>query len=129
MKAGTWPRIDRKEADAVAKVKRGLKSSGPKMTPIRKSARDEECTLRFPLVCNYRTDTTVLCHSNRLSDGKGIGLKAPDTAAAYGCEACHAVLDGRAPRPEGFTYERMQEMFDIGVERTHARLRKKGLIA
>lgn len=105
-----------------------LRSSRPRMTRIRASARDEECTLRFPLVCNRRTDTTVLCHDNRLESGKGMGLKAPDTSAAYGCSACHDVLDGRAPRPAGMTYENMMERFDRGVERTHERLRAKGLM-
>lgn len=109
-------------------VKRRMKSSGPRMTKIRASARDEECTLRFPGVCNWRTDTTVLCHSNLLEDGKGAGLKAPDTAAAYGCAACHDTLDGRAPRPKGLTYEAMIELFKKAVTLTHARLRAKGLM-
>ncbi|KAF1042575.1 MAG: putative nuclease YbcO [Herbaspirillum frisingense] len=102
--------------------------SRPKTTKIRSSARDQECTLRFPLVCNHRTDTTVLCHSNQLKDGKGMGLKAPDTRAAYGCSACHDVLDGRAPRPNGFTYEAMQEAFEEGVRCTHTILARMGLL-
>ena len=105
-----------------------LKSSRPKTTKIRQSARDEECTLRFPGVCNFRTDTTVLCHSNRLADGKGMGLKASDLNAAFGCSACHDCLDGRAPRPEGFDYETMLYMFDKAVQITHMRLRAKGLM-
>jgi hypothetical protein len=105
-----------------------LRSSRPRMTPIRKSAQGEECTLRFHMICNWRTDTTVLCHSNLLADGKGGRLKAPDTCAAYGCSACHDVLDGRATRPADMTYETMLELFALGVERTHARLRVKGLM-
>jgi hypothetical protein len=105
-----------------------LKSSRPKSTPIRKSAKGEECTLRFPGVCNHRTDTTVLCHSNALADGKGMGLKAPDTAAAYGCHACHDVLDGRAPRPAGMTQETMLDLFRMAVKVTHVRLMAKGLL-
>ena len=104
--------------------KRGLKTSRPKMTPIRASAKDEECTLRFPC-CNYRTDTTVLCHRN----GAGAGMKAEDTDAAYGCYACHMVLDGHAPRPEGFTRDMMLARFNAAVELTHIRLAVKGLIA
>lgn len=105
-----------------------LKSSRPKSTPIRKSARGEECTLQFPYVCNHDSSTVVLCHSNSLADGKGMGLKAPDTAAAYGCASCHDLLDGRAPRPDGFTHEMMIERFYEAVEATHARLRAKGLL-
>ncbi|MDR6394648.1 nuclease domain-containing protein [Herbaspirillum seropedicae] len=104
------------------------KTSKPKMTKIRASARDQECTLRFPQVCNHRTDTTVLCHSNQLKDGKGMGLKAPDTRAAYGCSACHDVLDGRAPRPAGMTHEQMLERFKAAVRLTHQVLARKGLL-
>jgi len=102
--------------------------SRPKMTKIRASALDQECTLRFPLVCNHRTDTTVLCHSNQLKDGKGMGLKAPDTCAAYGCSACHDVLDGRAPRPAGMSHEQMLERFEEAVTLTHQVLARKGLL-
>jgi hypothetical protein len=98
--------------------KRALKSSFPKSSKIRQSARDKECTLRFPGTCNGRTDTT----------GKGMGLKAPDTRAAYGCSACHDVLDGRAPRPAGMTYESMNELFDAGVRETQAQVARAGLM-
>lgn len=104
------------------------KASKPTMTKIRASARDQECTLQFPLVCNHRTDTTVLCHSNQLKDGKGMGLKAPDTRAAYGCSACHDVLDGRAPRPAGMSQEQMLERFEEAVLLTHQVLTRKGLL-
>jgi len=129
MKRSAFARAERKAATSFAKLQRkSMKARGLRMTPIRASARDEECTLRFPLACNRRTDTTVLCHSNQLADGKGAGLKAPDTSAAYGCSACHDVLDGRARRPAGMTYESMLDLFALGVERTHARLRAKGLM-
>lgn len=104
-----------------------LKPSRPKTTPIRQSARDEECTLRLP-GCNLRTDTTVLAHSNRLSDGKGMGLKASDLNACYACMNCHDVLDGRAPRPANMTYEALQDAFTHAVAITRARLKAKGLI-
>lgn len=104
-----------------------MRKSRAKSTPIRRAARNQECTLRFP-VCNYDTSTTVLCHSNELADGKGIGLKAPDTAAAFGCSACHDVLDGRAPRPEGFSRELMIAQFKDGVEQTHRILKRVGLL-
>lgn len=105
------------------KRKRAMKTTRPKMTAIRLSAKDEECTLRFPC-CNYRVDTTVLCHRN----GAGGGMKAPDTDAAYGCFACHVVLDGHATRPDGFTRDMMLARFDGAVRLTHIRLAVKGLI-
>jgi hypothetical protein len=102
--------------------------SRPKQTKIRASARGQECTLRFPYTCNFRTDTTVLCHSNQLKDGKGMGLKAPDTRAAYGCSDCHDVLDGRRPRPNGLTHENMLERFEEAVRLTHTILARKDLL-
>lgn len=95
------------------------------MSKVRESAGGETCTLRFPGVCNFNEETTVFCHSNRLEDGKGMGLKAK--VGAYGCSACHDVLDGRAPRPDGMSYEAMQERFDDAVSATQARLTAKGL--
>jgi len=103
--------------------KRPMKTTRPKMTAIRQSAQNKECTLRFPC-CNYRIDTTVLCHRN----GAGGGMKAPDTDAAYGCYPCHQVLDGQAPRPEGFTREAMLARFDVAVRLTHIELAVQGLI-
>jgi hypothetical protein len=76
------------------RARKPLKSSRPKTTPIRASAHMQECTLRFPGICNRNPETTVWCHSNLLRDGKGMGLKAPDEQGCYGCSDCHAWLDG-----------------------------------
>lgn len=109
-------------------IKRGttrLKLRGPKMTPIRKSAKGEECTLRFPFgICNYDTSTTVLCHEN----GAGAGMKSLDEEGVYGCYACHMVLDGQAPRPAGFTRELMLTLFKTANEQTRRILVRKGLL-
>lgn len=113
---------------AELKARTRIKSSKPKTTPIRKSAKGEECTIRLPMVCNYDTSTTVLCHSNELADGKGMGLKAPDTKAAYGCSACHDVIDGRRPRPEGLSYELMIALFQEAIAQTNRILKRKGLL-
>jgi hypothetical protein len=120
-----------KKADEEAKapkVRKTLKSSRPKMTPIRRAARGQDCKIRLPGVCNYDPATTVLCHSNFLKDGKGMGLKAPDTAAAFGCSSCHDVLDGRRPRPEGMTEIDVENHFYVGMKRTHDTLRQMGLM-
>lgn len=112
-------------------MKRGtsrMKSRGPKMTPIRKSAKNEECTIRLPGVCNFDPATTVLCHSNESTDGKGMGLKASDERAAYGCSACHDVVDGRRPRPEDMSLELMLSMFREAIAQTNRILRRKGLM-
>ena len=107
------------------KRKAGLKSNGPRSTPIRRAARGQDCTLRLD-VCNFDPDTTVLCHSNFLADGKGMGLKAPDTAAAFGCSACHDVLDGRRPRPTDLSLAGLEAAFRAAVSRTHEILRSMG---
>ena len=109
------------------KRKAGLKSKGPRSTPIRRAARGQECTLRLA-VCNFDPDTTVLCHSNFLADGKGMGLKAPDTAAAFGCSACHDVLDGRRPRPAGLSLLDLEGAFYVAMRQTHEILRTMGLL-
>lgn len=112
-------------------MKRGtsrMKSRGPKMTPIRKSAKGEECQIRLPGVCNFDPATTVLCHSNEQADGKGMGLKASDQNAAYGCAACHDTVDGRRPRPDGMSYELMLSMFREAIAQTQRILKRKGLL-
>lgn len=116
------------QREPVLKSTSKLKSRGPKMTPIRRAARGQECTLQIPGICNGDTSTVVLCHSNSLADGKGMGLKAPDTAACFGCSACHDVLDGRRPRPEGMTKDDVDGTFRGAVQRTHVVLREKGLM-
>lgn len=109
------------------KKRTAIKVRRTKLTKIRAAARGQDCLLRFP-ICNWRTDTTVLCHSNLLEDGKGMGYKAPDERAAFGCSACHDVLDGRASRPAGFTYDQMISRFNQAVEATHVVLRRLGLL-
>ena len=106
-----------------------MKSRGPRMTPIRRAARGQDCTLQLPGICNCDPETTALCHSNELTSGKGMGLKAPDTEAAFGCSACHDVLDGRRPRPHWMTYEMLLGAFERAKLKTHAILRNMGLIA
>lgn len=110
------------------KPRRSLKSKGPKMTPIRKSARGEECTLRFPGICNRNPETTAWCHSNRLADGKGIGLKAPDEQGCYGCSDCHAWLDG-GYASAGEDRATVDARFDAARAESQMILRSKGLMA
>lgn len=105
-----------------------MKSSGPKMMPIRKAARGQDCTLRIPGVCNWNPETTVLCHSPFLESGRGMGLKAPDEEACFGCSACHDVLDRRVPGPSWLTPFKLEGAFIRAKNLTHEILKKKGLI-
>lgn len=103
-----------------------MKAGRPKMTPIRKSAKGEDCTLRFPGICRNRTETTVWCHSNRYQDGKGGGLKARDEEGCYGCFECHTFLDGgyagHMPR------EVVDKFFDLARAESQKILKRKGLM-
>jgi hypothetical protein len=127
-RTGTLKRSSLARKKPIGRAKTLLKSTRPKMTPIRRAARGQECTLQILGVCNGEPETVVLCHSNSLADGKGMGLKAPDTAACFGCSSCHDILDGRRPRPHGMTAENVDAYFRYAVERTHAILRSKGLM-
>lgn len=106
-----------------------IKRKSKPLSKIRLSARGEECTVRLPYICNFNPDTTVLAHSNKQEHGKGMGLKADDEFAAYCCSSCHDVIDGRAPRPDGMSYEVMLGYFEAGIKRTREILRRKGLIS
>jgi hypothetical protein len=101
-----------------------MKASSPTMTPARKAARGQDCTLRIPGVCNQNPETVVLCHSNRLEHGKGMGIKADDKYACFGCSSCHDVLDGRANRPDGLSHDGLQEIFDRAMNETQDLLNK-----
>ena len=60
------------------------------MSKIRKSARNEDCSLRVSSKCQDG-ETVVLCHIN--SNRKGVGMKSPDIFGLYGCFWCHQRLD------------------------------------
>jgi hypothetical protein len=105
-----------------------MKSARPKMTPIRKSARGQECTLRFPGICNRNPETTAWCHSNRLEDGKGMGLKARDEEGCYGCSDCHAWLDG-GYASAGAQRGPVEARFDAARIESQEILKQKGLMA
>lgn len=94
---------------------------------IRDAANGQDCTLRLPFVCNGNPQTTVLCHSNSMRDGKGKSIKASDDRACFGCSSCHAVLDGQAPLRGGLTREMVAEEFERAVVETHGILRAMGI--
>lgn len=114
---------------AVQLTRKPIKKSRAKSTPARRAARGRDCTLMLLGVCNRDPATTVLCHSNRLADGKGMGLKAPDSAACFGCSNCHDVLDGRRPLPGWMTRQQLDDTFDRACTITRKQLKQEGLIA
>lgn len=72
-----------------------------KSQALRDAARNEDCTFEIVGTCNYRSETTVLTHLP--DETNGMGTKSCDLSAAFGCSACHDVIDGRVKRefPEG----------------------------
>jgi len=91
------------------------------MSKIRKSAKGEDCQIRIPGVCDFNSETTVLCHQG----GAGIALKSSDIHASYGCYKCHAVIDGAKSE---FSKEEIKLMFYDGMVRTQLILLEKELI-
>lgn len=116
-------------AAAQLKTRMPMKKSRAKSTPARRAARGRDCTLKIPGICNRDPATTVLCHSNRLADGKGMGLKAPDTEACFGCSDCHDVLDGRRPLPGWMTRRQLEDTFDRARAITQEQLKQEGIVA
>ena len=90
---------------------------------ITQSARGEECQIRIPFICNHNSETTVFCHA----DGGGMGMKSPDCEGAYGCSACHDVVDGRV-KPTSLMWYEIDLDFYAGQRRTRAILIEKGLL-
>lgn len=110
------------------KSRRTLKTSRPKSTPIRQSARDEHCTLRLCGVCRVEPGNVVWAHSNRGEHGKGAGLKAEDQYGCYACFWCHAVYDRQMQMPSGMDRAHVETEFTRAMGESRAKLRAKGLI-
>lgn len=92
---------------------------------LRKEAKDRQCMIRIPGVCNGDDSTTVLAHLN----GGGMAMKRPDTSGAWACSACHDVVDGRVRvDPSEFARFEVAVMFLEGVIRTQEQLISEGKI-
>jgi hypothetical protein len=92
---------------------------------LRDYAKGKPCLIRLPRICNGRNETTVLCHE-RVSGFSGAGLKSPDFFAAWGCSACHDVVDGRVDA--GLTYDERRLALSDGVRATQLCLLNAGII-
>lgn len=65
------------------------------------ACKGQKCYLQIPHICKGKKETVAPCHSNFLTDGKGLGLKAPDEKTVPGCVDCHFWLDqGNSPKEE-----------------------------
>ena len=72
------------------------KGSKPEVSkPVRDAARNAECMLKLPYVCDNRTDTVVFCHL-RIFNLAGAGQKPDDLFGIDACSSCHQVLDDKS---------------------------------
>ncbi len=95
------------------------------MSKITESARNEECQIRMPGICNGNPETVVWCHANGSAAGKGIGMKSPDLLGAYGCSSCHDEYDRRTSKLDLIT---ARLYFAEGHYRSLVKLIERGLV-
>lgn len=95
------------------------------MSKLRDAARDQECQVRIPGICNFNRETTVLAHY-RLSGTCGTSMKPLDLAGSWACSDCHDVIDGR--RNTAIPRETLDLMHAEGVFRTLHALHKRGML-
>ena len=95
-----------------------------KQDKYTKSARGQACTIRIPGVCKPAPDneTTVPCHLN----GAGLGIKHSSIHLAYGCNACHDVVDHRVRTD--WTDDQIQRWFLEAVIRTQILMIQNGVL-
>jgi len=93
------------------------------MSKLRDAARNQNCMVRIPGICNFNSETTVLAHY-RLSGTCGLAMKPMDLLGAWACSDCHHVLDGR--RNTAYDRSTLDLMHLEGMCRTIAALYKQG---
>lgn len=95
------------------------------MSKLTKAARDRECQVRIPGICNGNPETTVLAHY-RLAGTCGVGMKPHDLLGAWACSSCHDEIDRRTRRIDADS----AAMAHLeGVIRTQSILIKEGKVA
>jgi len=95
------------------------------MTNLRKIARDRDCQVRIPGICNFDPATTVLAHY-RLAGTCGMGLKPHDLLGAWACSSCHDEIDRRT---RNIPADEAQLAHLQGVIRTLAELIKEEVLS
>lgn len=103
------------------------------MTDLRKLARGRACTIRVPSHCTNDPEQVVLCHYRRTFFPPSAGFrdpsngwKSPDWLAAYGCFACHQIVDGQ--RDVGLSTDSRRLLLAEGIFRTWRILIDEGVI-
>ena len=90
--------------------------------PLREAARNRQCMVRIPGVCNHNPETTVLAHR---PSGK-LAVKADDADACWACYDCHKWLDEEWVRH--VTKSERDTVFERAVWDTQLILHKEGLM-
>ena len=106
-----------------------VRSSG-----IMRAAEGSPCTLRIASFIPGRkcssVETTVACHLPVW--GKGVSTKVTDMATAFGCAACHAIIDGVDQDARRYLEDKygsaMLNRMLHGLTETHALLIQRGVI-
>lgn len=75
--------------------------------------------------CSGNCETVVLAHY-RMSGICGMGMKPPDIFAAWCCDHCHSIADGRQKAPPNYTRNDVRLALAEGVIRTLYELDKMG---
>ena len=104
------------------------RKSRTRSTPVRASARGQDCTLQFP-GCRNDRETVVLAHL-RVFGGGGVGVKPCDLEGVFACHWCHDRLDGRVNwiRTEAGQQFDFWESIARALVRTHRALRAAGIV-
>ena len=95
-----------------------------KQDKYTRSARGQPCQIRIPGHCKPAPDneTTVPCHLN----GAGMAMKHSSIHIAYGCNACHDIVDGRVT--PGWSENQINIWFLEGVIRTQIIMIEEGIL-
>lgn len=96
-----------------------------RQSKLTRAARDRECQVRIPGVCNGNPETTVLAHY-RMAGTCGAGLKPNDLQGAWACSACHDACDSRG---NAISRDDARRYHAEGVMRTQAILISEGVVA
>lgn len=95
------------------------------MMDLRKYAKNQSCQIRVPGVCRFQPEYTVWCHV-RMVGLSGASLKALDILGAFGCDACHLVVDGQ--QKSEYSYGERRLMLLEGMARSQTILAREGIL-
>ena len=93
IKRSTVKSSPKKPVAKKTRTKAKAKEGSSKALVLRQFAKGQECTLRLPSICNFDSETVVLCHVKPAGFGMMAG-KPNDLHGVHACSACHQFIDG-----------------------------------